>query len=75
MIRLYAASFFGDQAKNARGGDGVDGDIQLGAQIEAWWQGSKHHTLSLDLLGRLLSALFLCFLYRLLPGHPPLATP
>ena len=37
VIRLYAASFFGDQAKNARGGDGVDGDIQLGAQIEAWW--------------------------------------
>lgn len=37
VIRLYAASFFGDQAESARGGEGIDGDIQLGAQLEAWW--------------------------------------
>lgn len=37
VIRAYAATFFGDEAENARGGEGIDGDIQIGAQIEAWW--------------------------------------
>ncbi|MGB1950631.1 MAG: maltoporin LamB [Marinobacter sp.] len=37
VIRTYAAAFFGDQAEGARGGNGIDGDIQIGAQIEAWW--------------------------------------
>lgn len=37
VIRTYAAAFFGDQAENARGGEGVDGDIQVGLQVEAWW--------------------------------------
>lgn len=37
VIRAYAATFFGDEAENARGGEGIDGDIQVGAQIEAWW--------------------------------------
>ena len=37
VIRTYAATFFGDEAENARGGEGIDGDIQIGAQIEAWW--------------------------------------
>lgn len=37
VIRAYAATFFGDEAEGARGGEGVDGDIQIGAQIEAWW--------------------------------------
>lgn len=37
VIRTYAAAFFGDQATGARGGEGIDGDIQIGAQIEAWW--------------------------------------
>ncbi|MBW0146623.1 maltoporin LamB [Marinobacter arenosus] len=37
VIRAYAATFFGDEAEAARGGDGIDGDIQIGAQIEAWW--------------------------------------
>ncbi|MDG5500583.1 maltoporin LamB [Marinobacter sp. BGYM27] len=37
VIRVYAAAFFGDQAEAARSGDGVDGDVQLGVQMEAWW--------------------------------------
>lgn len=37
VIRAYAATFFGDEAEAARGGEGVDGDVQIGAQIEAWW--------------------------------------
>lgn len=37
VIRAYAATFFGDRAEAAREGDGVDGDIQLGIQMEAWW--------------------------------------
>ncbi|PSF11057.1 maltoporin LamB [Marinobacter shengliensis] len=37
VIRAYAATFFGDEAEAARGGEGIDGDIQIGAQIEAWW--------------------------------------
>ena len=37
VIRAYAATFFGDQAEAARGGVGIDGDIQIGAQLEAWW--------------------------------------
>ena len=37
VIRAYAATFFGDEAEAARGGDGIDGDVQIGAQIEAWW--------------------------------------
>ncbi|WP_416396226.1 carbohydrate porin [Allohahella sp. A8] len=37
VIRAYVASFFGDQAESARGGEGVDGDLQLGLQMEAWW--------------------------------------
>ncbi|WP_242674472.1 maltoporin LamB [Marinobacter halodurans] len=37
VIRAYAATFFGDRAEAAREGDGVDGDIQLGVQMEAWW--------------------------------------
>lgn len=37
VIRLYAASFFGDQAKNAPYRGDVEGDINIGAQIEAWW--------------------------------------
>ncbi len=37
VIRTYAATFFGDEAESARGGEGIDGDIQIGAQIEAWW--------------------------------------
>lgn len=36
-IRVYAASFFGDRAEAARSGDGIDGDLQIGAQFEAWW--------------------------------------
>lgn len=36
VIRAYAAAFFGDQAEAARS-EGIDGDIQIGAQIEAWW--------------------------------------
>ncbi|MFC4260007.1 carbohydrate porin [Marinobacter lacisalsi] len=36
VIRFYAASYFGDQAENARG-DGIEGDIRVGAQLEAWW--------------------------------------
>ncbi|MEO9524859.1 maltoporin LamB [Marinobacter alexandrii] len=37
VIRAYAATFFGDEAEAARSGEGVDGDVQIGAQIEAWW--------------------------------------
>lgn len=37
VIRAYAATFFGDEAESARGGEGIDGDVQIGAQIEAWW--------------------------------------
>jgi len=37
VIRAYAATFFGDEAEAARGGEGIDGDVQIGAQIEAWW--------------------------------------
>lgn len=36
VIRAYAAAFFGDQAEAARS-EGIDGDIQIGAQIETWW--------------------------------------
>ncbi|GAA5219298.1 maltoporin LamB [Corallincola platygyrae] len=38
-IRLYAGSFWGDQAENNTAGDsgGDDGNIRVGAQVEAWW--------------------------------------
>lgn len=38
FIRVYAASFFGDQAEAARS-EGIDGDIQVGTQIKAWGGG------------------------------------
>ncbi|WP_097458800.1 maltoporin LamB [Mangrovitalea sediminis] len=37
VIRAYVTSFFGNVAKDAQNKQGVDGDIQVGVQMEAWW--------------------------------------
>lgn len=37
VICVYVVIFFGDEVEVVCGGEGIDGDVQIGVQIEVWW--------------------------------------